>query len=119
VAAGGSARPVELDHPLAPLPQEPGQPGPVAAGALDRPDPSAAVLPGQVHEGGVAVGVGGHGPFAEDAGGGGLDDRGGVGVLVPVDPHHDVDGLCQHGHAFISFAGGTCRSPVREETAGL
>jgi hypothetical protein len=40
-------------------------------------------------------------------------------VLVGVDAHDDVDQFCQHCHAFISLPGGTCRFPVREETAGL
>ena len=60
VAAGRPGRPVDLDDPLAVLEQEGGQPGAVAAGALDRPDPAAwGVLVGEGEDAPVAHRVGG------------------------------------------------------------
>jgi hypothetical protein len=50
VAAGGPLGPVQLHDLLVIGAQEPGQPGAVAAGALDRPDPLPMVLVGQVQE---------------------------------------------------------------------
>src|SRR5215207_8779569 len=39
VAASGPRGPVDLDHPLAPLNQKPGQPGPIATSSFQGPHP--------------------------------------------------------------------------------
>jgi hypothetical protein len=60
VAARRAGRTVDLDHPLALLEQVGRQAGPVAAGALDRPDPAAwCLLDGEPVNVQVAIGVGG------------------------------------------------------------
>jgi hypothetical protein len=59
MAAGGPLGPVQFQHLLGVSGQGPGQPGAVAAGALDRPHPLTVVLAGQLQELPVAVGVAG------------------------------------------------------------
>jgi hypothetical protein len=66
VAARRAGRTVDLDHPLALLKQVGRQAGPVAASALDRPDPAAGcLLDGEPVNVQVAVGVGGDGLMCE------------------------------------------------------
>jgi hypothetical protein len=65
--------------------QKPGQPGAVAAGALDRPDPLAMVLAGDLEELLEAGRRGGRGQGGHGLAGGRGHDRGDVGVLVGVD----------------------------------
>jgi hypothetical protein len=59
MAAGSPPGPIQLDHLLSVGVQEPGQPGAIAAGALDCPYPLTMVLIGQLKELLVAVGGGG------------------------------------------------------------
>jgi hypothetical protein len=94
--------PVQLHDQLLPVSQVAGQAGAVAAGALHRPRPQPAVLLGHSDELGVAVRVGGDRRAGQHPAGAGIDDRGGVGVLVGVDADDDLDQFCQHGHAFFS-----------------
>jgi hypothetical protein len=85
VAAGGPLGPVQLHHLLGVGLQEPGQPGAVAAGALDRPHPPTVLAVGEPQL--PVAGWGGrHGRLLNDCAGGGGHDRGGVGLLVGVDP---------------------------------
>ena len=99
VTAGGALGPVQLHHLLGVGSKEAGQAGAVAAGALDRPHPLARLLVGQLEQLAVA-GRGRRHRRLVDHGAGGRDhNRGGVGVLVGVDPDDEVHQLCQHGHA--------------------
>jgi hypothetical protein len=118
VASGRTVRAVELDHQLVTAVEVSGEPGAVAAGALDRPGSKSRVSIRHRDELGVAVRVGVDGAFVEHGAGGRVDHRGGVGVLVGVDTDDDVDDLCQHGHAF-SLPGRTCGSGPVRRSAGL
>jgi hypothetical protein len=102
MASGGPLGPVQLDHPLGVGMKEPGQPGAVAAGALDRPDPLAWLSVGQRQQLLVA-GRGGcrRGLIQHRAGGGGQD---GDGVGVGVEPDDDLHEVCQHAHRVDSLA---------------
>jgi hypothetical protein len=97
---------IELDHPLAALGKEPGEPGAVSVGAFDRPDTQPAVTVSEIHKALVAVRVGSSGGRFDHRGRRRRDDRGGVGVFVGVDADDDVDDFCQHGH---------CVSPLNVE----
>ena len=99
MAAGGPLGPVQLHYLLGMSSQEPGQPSAIAAGALNRPHPLAWPLTRQLQQLLVASGSGGHGHLLEHRTGRSDDHRGGVGVLVGVDPDDELDGVCQHGHA--------------------
>jgi hypothetical protein len=66
--------------------QEASEAGPVAAGALDRPDPLAWLVVCQLEQLLVARRGGRHRRLGDDRAGGRGHDRGGVGVLVGVDP---------------------------------
>jgi hypothetical protein len=98
--ASGADRAVELDDQLTQLLQVAGQPGAVAAGALDRPPTQASMLLGQCDQRGVAVLVGGHGDRGQHRAGVDRDQHRGVGIGVGVDPDDELDQFCQHGHAF-------------------
>jgi hypothetical protein len=88
------AWPVQLHHHLLALSlQEPGQAGAIAAGALDRPHPPTVVSVGEPQQPPVAGRGGRHGQLVDHCAGGCLDDRGGVGVFVGVDP----DGRARRG----------------------
>ena len=93
MATLGAFGAVELDHDLLAALQVPGQPGAVAAGALDRPRPQRRVLVGELHQLGVAVGGGLDGDLVEHAAGAGVDRGRGVGVDVGVDADDDIDHL--------------------------
>ena len=86
MAATRPLGPVDLDHPLALVDQKPAQPGPLAAGPLQRPDPPAGGLgSGQLQQPGMA------GLIAWHLEGGlhatvGVQQRGGVAVAVGIDP---------------------------------
>jgi hypothetical protein len=96
--------------------QEPGQPGTVPAGALDRPHPLPTVLVGQLEELPVAIRGGGRGQVGQGLAGGRGEGRGGVGLLVGVDADDDLDGVCQHGHRVVLLARRmTWSVPVRDE----
>jgi hypothetical protein len=105
MAAGGPLGPVQLHHPLGVGMEEPGQPGAVAAGALDRPHPLTMVLVGQLQQLAVAGRGGRHGCLGDHGTGGRGYDCGGVGVLVGVDPDDELDGVCQHVHCVSSLPG--------------
>jgi len=79
--------------------QEAGQAGAVAAGAFDRPHPLTVVSVGEPEQLLVAGRGGRHGHLLEHGAANCLNDRGGVGVLVGVDPDDELDCVCQHGHA--------------------
>jgi hypothetical protein len=79
--------------------QEPGQPGAVATGALNRPYPLAWLLASQLQQLLVASWGGWHGHLLDHRAGSSDDRGGGVSVLVGVDPDDERDGVCQHGHA--------------------
>ena len=91
VAAPGPRGPVDLDHPLALVDQEPGQPGSIAARPLQGPDPPAGgLLDGQPEQPGMA------GPVAWHLQGGphpaiGIQQGRGVAVTVGVDPDDGVN----------------------------
>ena len=86
VAAAWPLGPVDLDHPLAMVDQKAGQPRPVAPRPFKGPDPSAWRLPaGQVQQPSMAGPVAWHfqgDPYAAV----GIQQRGGVGVAVGIDP---------------------------------
>jgi hypothetical protein len=91
VAAAGPRGPVDLDHPLALVDQEPGQPGSIAAGSFQGPDPPARCLDfGQLEQPGVAGVVAWHlqgGPQPTV----GIRHGRGVAVAVGVDPDDGVN----------------------------
>jgi hypothetical protein len=103
VTASGPRGPVDLDHPLALVDQEPGQPGSIAAGAFQGPHPPTWSLGvGQLEQAGVA------GPVAWHLQGGpdpavGVKQGRGVAVAVGVDPDDGVDLALEHGHGGCSF----------------
>ena len=98
VATGRSCRTIDLDDPLTLLEQERGEPRAVTAGALDRPDPtSRSMLPGEGEHALRAEGIGGDRHVGDEAAGR-RHDRGGVRVLVGVDPDDSVDLVCEHRH---------------------
>jgi len=120
VASGWALGPVQLHHLLAAGAQEAGQAGAVAAGTLDRPQPAAAVAVGQRQELLVAGRGGRHGRDLDHRASGRGHHRGGVGVLVGVDP----DGRARRGlpgwPCVDSLPGATWTGPVRAgRTAGL
>jgi hypothetical protein len=120
VAAGGPLGPVQLHHLLGMSLQEPGQASAVAAGAFDRPDAMARLLVGQCQQLAVAGRSGRHRCLGEHRPGGGGYDRGGVGVLVGVDPDDELDCVCQHVHRVDSLPGDDVDGSVRAgATAGL
>jgi hypothetical protein len=91
VAAWWSLGPVDLGHPLAITEEEAGQPGAVAAAALQRPAAAAGrMLADKAHQLLVAglvardLELGDHAAV-------GVQDGGGVGVAVGVDPDDMVD----------------------------
>ena len=86
VAAGGPLGSVQLHHPLGLGMEEAGQAGAVATGAFDRPHPPTVVSVGELQQLPVAGRGGRHGHLLEHGAANGLNDRGGVGVLVGVDP---------------------------------
>jgi hypothetical protein len=106
MAAGGPLGSIQLHYLLGVSMQEPGQPGTVPTGALDRPHPLPTVLVGQLQELPVAIWGGGRGQVGQGLAGGRGQDRGGVGLLVGVDADDDLDGVCQHGHRVGSLPGG-------------
>jgi hypothetical protein len=91
VAAAGPLGPVDLDHPLALVDQQPGQPGPRVPRRFQGPDPPAWGLGlGQPEQPGMA------GPVAWYLQGGphpavGVQDGRGVAVAVGVDPDDGVN----------------------------
>ncbi len=103
VAARRSVRPVELDDQFAAFGEVAGQPGAIAAGALDRPRPKPRVPIGHRHQLGVPVDVGVDRDLVGNGAGDRGDDGSSVGVLVSIDADDDIDEICQHGHAFFSF----------------
>jgi pimeloyl-ACP methyl ester carboxylesterase len=70
--------------------------GAVATGALNRPHPLAWLAGRQLEQLLVASRGGWHSHLLHERRG---HDRGGVGVLVGVDPDDDIDEVCQHSHA--------------------
>ena len=86
MAAGDALGPVQLQHLLGMSLQEPGQASAIATGALDRPHPLALMLASQLQQLPVAGRGGRHGHLGEHGAANCLNDRGGVGVLVGVDP---------------------------------
>jgi hypothetical protein len=86
VAAGGPLGPVQLDHLFGVAIQEPGQPGAVATGALNRPHPLAWLLARQLQQLLVASWGGRHGHLLDHRAGRSHDHGGGVRVRVGVDP---------------------------------
>jgi hypothetical protein len=105
VAAGGTLGPVQLHDPLGLTMEEPGQPSAVPAGALDRPHPLTMVLVDQLQQPAVARRGGRHGCLSDHGTGRRGYNRGGVGVLVGVDPDDEVGGVCQHVHRVGSLPG--------------
>jgi hypothetical protein len=105
MAAGGPLGPVQLDHALMVGGQGSGQAGAIAAGALDRPDPSAGLATGQLQQLLIAGWGSRHGHLLDYRAGGRGHHRGGVGVLVGVDADDDLDGVCQHVHRVGSLPG--------------
>jgi hypothetical protein len=110
--AGGALGPGDLHDPLAVGVQKCGQPGAVAAGALDRPAAPRRVAgdlrAGELQELLVAGGVGpgrGLGEDPTDRAEGGSRQ----GVTVGVDADDAVDGVCQDGHAVAPSGGGRGR----------
>jgi hypothetical protein len=99
VASGGPLGPVQLHDLLGVRAQEPGQAGTIAAGALDRPHPPTLLPIGQPQQLLVAGRGGRHGGLLEHGAANCLNNRGGVGVLVGVDPDDELDEVCQHSHA--------------------
>jgi hypothetical protein len=99
VAAAGPLGPVDLHHPLALVDQEPGQPRPIAARPLQRPDPPAGgLLVGQPEQPGMA------GPVARHLQGGphapvGVQQGRGVAAAVGADPDDRVNLASSRGMA--------------------
>jgi hypothetical protein len=122
VAAGGPLGPVQLHHLLGLALKEPGQASAVAAGAFDRPDPFARLAGRHLQQLLVAGWGGRHGHLGEDRAGGGGHDRGGVGVLVGVDPDDELDDLCQHRHGLTPWpdvdVDGMVRADARQDGDG-
>jgi hypothetical protein len=91
-AAAGPLGPVDLDHPLALGAQEGRQPGALAAGALQRPDPTAGrPLCGDGEQPSMPGLVGSDLQVGADAAAW-VQHGGGVGVAVGVDPDDVVEG---------------------------
>ena len=86
MAAGGPLGPVQLQHLLGMSLQEPGQASAMATGALDRPHPLALLVASQPQQLPGAGRGGRHGHLGEHGAANCLNDRGGVGVVVGVDP---------------------------------
>jgi hypothetical protein len=86
VATGGPLGPVQLQHLLAMGVQEASEAGAITASAFDRPHPLTVVLVGQSQQLLVAGRDGRHGRLGDDSAADCLNDRGGVGVVVGVDP---------------------------------
>jgi len=103
MAPAGTLGAVQLQHQLVSPGQQPGQPGTVPAGALDRPGPQHRMLAGEVHQGLVPVRGGLHRQLAQHPAGAGIDHRGTMGLHVGVHPDDDLDDLRQTSHAFISI----------------
>jgi hypothetical protein len=120
VAAGGPLGPVQLHHLLGVGVQEAGQAGAVAAGTLNRPHASTWLLAGQLQQLLVAGWGGRHARLGERRASDGGHDRGGVGLLVGVDPDDELDEVCQHVHRVDSLPGDDVDGSVRAgRTAGL
>src|SRR6266545_3561913 len=97
VAARRAGRTVDLDDPFALLEQVGGEAGAVAAGALDRPDPTSwRLLDCEPVAAAVAGGVGGDALVRDDRTSR-ADQGNGVAVFVGVDADDVVDLVCQHG----------------------
>ena len=96
VAARRAGWTVDLGHPFTLLEQVGGEAGPVAAGALDRPDPTSwRLLDGEPVAVQVANGVGGDSPVRDDRTSR-ADHSDGMAVFVGVDADDVVDLICQH-----------------------
>jgi hypothetical protein len=120
VAAGGPLGSVQFHHLLSVGMQEPGQAGAVATGAFDRPHPPTVVSVGELQQLPVAGRGGRHGHLLEHGAANCLNDRGGVGVLVGVDPDDELDEVCQHSHALTPCPDVDVDGSVRTgRTAGL
>src|SRR6266545_4355033 len=117
VAARRAGRTVDLDDPFALLEQVGGEAGAVAAGALDRPDPTSwRLLDCEPVAAAVAGGVG-RDALVRDDRTSRADQGNGVAVFVGVDADDVVDLVCQHGGA-ASFAGWRLSVPaLARETA--
>jgi len=91
VASGWPLGPIDLDHQLAVIDEQAGQPGPEAAGALHRPHPGTRRLPlGPAQQLPMPSGGGRHRRLGQ-YGAGWVADGGGVGVAVGVDPNDELD----------------------------
>lgn len=90
-------RTVQLDDLLPGGAQVPGEASAVTTGTLQRPRPRTVPGP-DLEELLVATGVGVHRQLGKHTAGGRVHDRGGVGVLVGVDPDDDIDHVGKTGH---------------------
>jgi hypothetical protein len=93
LGAGPATRPlgpVDLEHPLAMLQQEAGQPGAVAAGALQRPAAATRCSLGDQAQKCFVAGLAAWDLQLGDQAAVGVQDRGGVGIAVGVDPNDVV-----------------------------
>jgi hypothetical protein len=119
MTASGPLGPVQLHHLLSVGLQEPGQAGPIATGALDRPHPPTVLSVGEPPQLLVASRGCRHGHLLNERPGGRGHDGGGVGVFVGVDPDDELDGVCQHVHRVDSLPGddvdGSVRTGARQD----
>ena len=98
--------------------QEASEASAITAGAFDRPHPLTVVSVGQSQQLLVAGRDGRHGRLGDDPAADCLNDRGGVGVLVGVDPDDDIHEVCQHGHALTPCPDVDVTGLVRTRTQG-
>jgi hypothetical protein len=90
VVAGGPPGPIQFYDLLGVSSQEAGQASTIAAGALDRPYSPTVVSVGESQQLPVAGRGGRHGHLVDDRAADCLEDCGGVGVLVGVDPDDEI-----------------------------
>jgi hypothetical protein len=118
-AAREAGRAVDLGDLLPTGLERGGQARADAPRAFDRPDAAAGRLgAGEDQQPAEPAGISGDGHVGEDAARR-SDDGGGVGVLVGVDPEHEVDAVGQERQGQTSSAKSPGPAPAGRRVAGL
>jgi hypothetical protein len=95
-AATAAGRPLEFEHPLAPLLKITSKTSSVGTGALDCPDPTLAATARQLERPPIALSVRLDPLLRDQRTQPGVDQRKRVTVAMGIDTDHDVDRLCKH-----------------------